>query len=123
MTVSPIRWPDRYAPQRAPIHVTNELSMGASAEAVWSVLIRAADWPAFYANASKVRVEGGASDLCAGARFTWKTFGVDLRTEVQEFEAPCRIAWLALGLGVEAYHAWLIQPRAPSSGSGNPFSA
>lgn len=110
MTDDAIGWPDRYAPDRAPIHVVNDLAMAAPPHAVWKVLVRAADWPSFYANASKVAVEGGGADLFAGARFTWRTFGVDLKTEVQEFEPPHRIAWLALGTGVEAYHAWLIQP-------------
>ncbi len=111
MTPSQIRWPDRYAPGTAPIHVFNELSTEQHPDVVWRRLIRAADWPSFYANASRVRVEGGGPDLAAGARFTWRTFGMDLQTQVREFEPPHRIAWLALGLGVEAYHAWLIQPR------------
>ncbi|THD59409.1 SRPBCC domain-containing protein [Phenylobacterium sp.] len=110
-----IRWPDRYAPALAPIHVVNDLAMAAPPEAVWAVLIRAADWPGFYANASKVVVEGGGPDLGAGARFSWKTFGVDLKTQVLEFEPPHRIAWLAMGTGVEAYHAWLIQPAPGGS--------
>lgn len=33
-----------------------------------------------------------------------------LRTRVTEFEPPQRIAWLAEGRGVEAYHAWLLNP-------------
>lgn len=112
MTSSLIRWPARYAPDAAPIHVFNELTMAADAAAVWGRLVRAGDWPSFYDNAAKIRIEGGAPDLSAGVRFSWRTFGVDLKTEVLEFEPPRRIAWLALGLGVEAYHAWLIQPLA-----------
>jgi hypothetical protein len=112
MSSSDIRWPDRYAPRNSPVHVVNELTVAAPAEAVWKVLIRAADWPTYYANASKVAVEGGGPDLGAGARFTWKTFGVDLKTEVQEFEPCTRIAWLATAPLLEAYHAWLIEPLA-----------
>jgi hypothetical protein len=112
MTDSPIRWPDRYSPPKAPVHVFNELAIAASPQAVWKVLVRAAEWPGFYANASKIAVEGGGPDLAAGARFTWRTFGVDLKTEVREFEPFERIAWLAVAPGVEAYHAWLIRPAA-----------
>jgi uncharacterized protein YndB with AHSA1/START domain len=112
MSSSAIRWPDRYSPARSPVHVINELTVAAWPEAVWRVLIRAADWPSYYANASKVSIEGGGRDLSAGARFTWKTFGVDLKTEVQEFEPNARIAWLARAPLLEAYHAWLIEPLA-----------
>jgi hypothetical protein len=112
MTQSAIRWPDRYSPQNSPIHVVNELTVAASPEAVWKVLIRAGDWPSYYANASKVAVEGGGEDLSAGARFAWKTFGVDLKSQVQEFEPHARIAWLATAPLLEAYHAWLIEPLA-----------
>jgi hypothetical protein len=107
-----IRWPDRFSPGKAPVHVFNELTMAAPAGAVWNALIRAADWPGFYANASRVVVEGGGPDFCPGARFTWKTFGVDLKTQVQEFEPNTRIAWLATAPLLEAYHAWLIEPLA-----------
>lgn len=110
MTNSAIRWPERYSPQNSPVHVVNRLTMAAPAEAVWKVLIRAADWSSYYANASKVVVDGGGPDLTAGARFTWKTFGVDLKTQVQVFEPNARIAWLATAPLLEAYHAWLIEP-------------
>ncbi len=109
MIDSAIRWPARYSPDRAPIHVFNELTIAAAPEAVWKVLIRATDWSGFYDNASKVVVEGGGPELFAGARFCWRTFGVDLKTEVHEFEPVERISWLARSAGVEAYHAWLIQ--------------
>lgn len=110
MTATVIRWPDQFSPDRAPVHVVNELTTVATPQAVWNALIRAAEWPDVYANASKVAIEGGGRDLHAAARFTWRTFGVDLKTEVVEFEPFERIAWLALAPGVEAYHAWLIQP-------------
>jgi Polyketide cyclase / dehydrase and lipid transport len=111
MTDAAIRWPDRFSPARAPVHVVNSLSMVAEPEAVWRALVRAADWPGFYANAANVAVAGGGAELSAGARFTWRTFGVDLKSEVREFEPPSRIAWLALAPGIEAYHAWLITPE------------
>jgi hypothetical protein len=59
-----------------------------------------------------VVLEGGASDLKLGGHFTWKTFGVDLATTVEEFVPGERIAWLAWGFAVQAYHAWLITPTA-----------
>jgi hypothetical protein len=110
MTEHAIRWPDRFLPDRAPVHVVNAITVAVPPEAVWKALIRAVDWPEFYANASKVAIEDGGPDLFAEARFTWRTFGVDLETQVQEFEPFERIAWLATAPLIEAYHAWLILP-------------
>jgi len=110
MTEPTIRWPERFLPDRAPVHVVNSLAIAAPPEAVWAVLIRAAGWHEFYANASKVVIEDGGPDLFEEARFTWRTFGVDLQTQVQEFEPFERIAWLATAPLIEAYHASLIVP-------------
>jgi hypothetical protein len=105
-----IIWPKGFAPDEAPIHVVNRIETATAPEIVWRRLIHAAGWPAIYANASDVAIEGGGADLFAEARFTWKTFGVALKSEVKEFEPETRIAWLAEGIGVTAYHAWLITP-------------
>lgn len=105
-----IHWPKGLAPADAPIHVVNRIETVTAPEIVWRRLIHAAGWPAIYANASDVAIEGGGADLFAGARFSWKTFGVALRSEVKEFEPETRIAWVAEGIGVTAYHAWLITP-------------
>ncbi len=107
-----IHWPERYSPANSPVHCINELEISAPPQAIWAQLIRAAEWPDWYANSAKVRIEGGARDLSSGARFTWRTFGVDLTTEVLEFVPGERIAWLAKASGVAAYHAWLITPTA-----------
>ena len=107
-----ILWPKGFAPDEAPIHVVNRFETATAPEIVWRRLIHAAGWPAIYANASDVAIEGGGADLFAGARFTWKTFGIALKSEVKEFEPETRIAWLAEGIGVIAYHAWLITPTS-----------
>uniref|UniRef100_UPI0035CA8446 SRPBCC family protein n=1 Tax=uncultured Sphingomonas sp. TaxID=158754 RepID=UPI0035CA8446 len=106
-----IRWPAAYAPGVMPVHVVNTLAMAADPAAVWKRLIAAEGWPAFYTNASNVRVDGGG-DLRPGVTFRWRTFGVDLVSTVEEFVPGERIAWLAHGTGVIAYHAWAIAPAA-----------
>lgn len=84
--------------------------MTAPVEAVWAWLIKAPLWPSYYSNSADVVLAGGAQELGDGMTFRWKTFGVKLRTQVTEFEPVQRIAWLARGLGIEAYHAWLLTP-------------
>jgi len=108
-----IHFPDRYA--TASVRVRNEIAIDASPERVWAWLIRATGWPAWYPNSSDVRIEGGASDLSAGARFTWRTFGVRVRSTVREFEPFQRIAWDGAGTLLDVYHAWLIEPRGSGS--------
>jgi len=106
-----IHWPDRYAPERVAVRVRNEIAIDAAPERVWAWLTRATDWPAWYPNSSDVRIEGGGKDLTAGARFTWRTFGVRVRSTVREFEPHQRIAWDGAGTLLDVYHAWLIEPR------------
>lgn len=107
-----IRWPERYDPRRAPVHVRNERAVAASAEVVWAWLARAERWPEWYPNASQVRILRGArGELALGTQFRWRTFGVGIRSEVVECEPPQRLAWNARGIGVDAYHAWWIEAQ------------
>src|SRR5450432_404831 len=110
MTEPVIRWPGRFSPTTSPVHVVNQLDMTVSPVRVWAKLVAATAWPRWYANASDVRIEGGGTELVAGGRFKWRTFGVALSAVVEEFEPPERIAWLATAAGVRAYHAWLLVP-------------
>jgi uncharacterized protein YndB with AHSA1/START domain len=107
-----IRWPESFEPARCPIHVRNELAISASPEAVWARLIRAQVWPSWYPNARRVRfLQGPPPDLALGTRFRWRTFGISIESTVEEFVPNERLAWNAVGMGVRAYHAWLIEPR------------
>ena len=93
--------------------MVNELTIPAPCEHVWSCLIRAPLWPTWYPNASNVRLlDNPQSELRLGTMFTWRTFGVPLRSTVQEFVPQERLAWTAHGIGVDAYHAWLLLPRS-----------
>lgn len=105
-----IRWPEEYAPERSHVHVKNELEMDVKPEVVWAWLVRAKLWPTWYSNSANVAIEGGGSDLSAGSSFRWKTFGVTLSSKVEEFLPVERLAWSARGMGINAYHAWLIEP-------------
>ena len=107
-----IKWPERYHPSRAPIHVVNELTIPASPDQVWAWLIRAPLWPSWYPNSSDVKlVDRPVTELRLGTMFNWRTFGVKVRSTVQEFVPPERLAWSARGLGIDAYHAWVLLPR------------
>lgn len=107
-----VMWPQGRAPQDNPVHVRNEIHIPAAPEIVWAWLLRAPLWPQWYANSHEVEILGGRprSDLAAGTRFRWRTFGVGITSEVIEFVPNERIAWSADGFGVDAYHAWVLLP-------------
>ncbi len=105
-----ILWPERFHPSRAPVHVSNVLEVPAPPDVTWAWLVHASLWPSWYPNSRNVRIAGGAGTLSPGSRFTWRTFGMAIRSEVVEFVPTERIAWDARGPGVDAYHAWLIRP-------------
>ncbi len=107
-----IRWPERYHPDNTPVFVTNEIVSPAPAEAVWAWLVRAALWPTWYENSANVEfLEGTGPDLAAGTVFRWRTFGVTVTSRVVELVPRERIAWDARAMGLDAYHAWLLEPR------------
>ena len=106
-----INWPAHYSPENAPVHVRNTLQIEASAEHIWAWLVRAELWPDWYSNASRVRIRGNGPNLALESEFRWRTFGFGIRSRVQEF-VPCRrIAWDGHAVGIDVYHAWVIEER------------
>ena len=115
-TDSAISWPAAYLPASAPVFVHNEIMVDAPAEVVWAWLLRAELWPSWYSNASDIHfLSHAAPDLRNRSRFRWKTFGLRLTSKVLEFDPPHRLAWDAHGIGVDAFHAWLLTPLADGS--------
>ena len=108
-----INWPAYFEPAASPVFVHNTISIQASPEKVWYWLTNAPTWSDWYANASNVKIiQPVSTQLESGSQFSWRTFGVNLQSTVKEF-VPCqRLAWDAKGLGVAAYHTWLIIPSA-----------
>ena len=109
---SSINWPDRFRPDKAPVHVRNELDMAAQPDKIWSALIDASRWPDWYPNAKGVKIISGGDRLAPGARFRWTTFGATIDSEIAEFIPHERIAWTGRAFGIDVYHAWLIAPSA-----------
>lgn len=108
-----IRWPERYRPEATAVHARTSLDIPARPEVVWRWLVRAERWPDWYPHFRDIDIEGGGPDLAAGSRFRWKAFGIPLDSRVEEFVPPERVAWTARALGVDAYHAWLIEDVPP----------
>ena len=91
--------------------VSNEITIPAAPEVVWAWLLRAELWPTWYANSTDIHLLSHAGpDLRDRSRFRWKTFSAKITSKVLEFEPCTRLAWDAHGIGVSAYHAWLLKP-------------
>lgn len=108
-----INWPHEFHPDNCSVHVSNELEMQASSEAVWNALTHALDWPDWYPNSANVKLlNSSGNTLEMGTQFRWKTFGFTIDCTVEEFHPFERIAWSSHSLGMSVYHAWLITPLA-----------
>jgi len=103
-------WPAGLHPDEAPVYTRNALDISAPPGIVWTWLVRAARWPEWYGNCKNLKfVSEPGPDLKPGTVFEWTTFGVRVRTRVEEFEPPSRLAWLGTGPGARGYHGWLIE--------------
>jgi uncharacterized protein YndB with AHSA1/START domain len=107
-----IHWPSDFDPSTADLFAHNELLIHASCEKVFSRIVDAKSWPSWYANASNVEILGGAPMLQAGTRFRWTTFGLNIESEIHEFEPGRRVGWYGYAPGQPPafYHTWLLTP-------------
>ena len=111
-----ISWPDQFSPAKAQVFVHNEIIVPAPPERIWAWLLRAQLWPEWYANSAHIHfLSHTGPDLRDRSRFRWKTFGVRITSKVLEFEPNRKLAWDAQGVGIHAYHAWLLTPVSDGS--------
>jgi uncharacterized protein YndB with AHSA1/START domain len=111
-----VRWPERFLPARTQVFVQNEIVIPAPPARVWAWLIRAELWPTWYPNSAHIHFLSHAGpDLRNRSRFRWRTFGIYITSKVLEFE-PCeRLAWEAQGIGIDAYHGWVLTEQTDGS--------
>jgi uncharacterized protein YndB with AHSA1/START domain len=106
---SAINWPTGHTPADAELFAHNELLIHASCETVWSHLIDAQTWPEWYPNSHNVKLLNSSDGkLHQDTRFSWDTFGVHIESRVHEFVPNSRIGWFGDGMGMQAYHTFLL---------------
>lgn len=107
-----IHWPTGFAPEQADLFAHNEIHVDASCERVWSHIVDASNWPAWYPNSRDVRLLDGDPVLKANSVFRWTTFGLPLESRVHEFTPHERLGWYGYAPGTEPnfYHAWYLKP-------------
>lgn len=106
-----IHWPQQFTPESAVLFAHNQIHIEASCAQAWSYLVNATQWPQWYSNASNIQIEGGGNQLQAGSAFTWNTFGLQVKSRVQEFVVNERLGWFGNTADLAAYHTWLLVPE------------
>ncbi len=108
-----IHWPAGFEPAKADLFAHNELLINASCERVWSHIVDASQWPAWYPNSKDVRIQGGDTLLRDGTVFRWTTFGLSIESRVHELEPNRRLGWYGYAPGTQPsfYHSWYLEPK------------
>lgn len=111
-----VNWPEPNHPRNSAIYSLNEIEMDAPPEVVWRLLIDAENWPSYYPHAEDVKIVTGEPQLAPGAKYTWRTAGMQFVCVVREFVPTRRIGWNAYftegGEASSTYHGWVITPTA-----------
>ncbi len=105
-------WPHSFEPARMPVFAHNAIVSTRPAENHWPILLRAAQWPAWYAHASDVKGIADEGELSLGTTFSWRTLGVRVTTTVTELVPYRALAWSGVATGSRGYHRWDFRPRA-----------
>jgi hypothetical protein len=104
-----IHWPDGLHPEQADLFAHNEIVVHVSCEKVFANLIDAQVWPSWYPNSHDVKLLNSQDGkLHGGTRFSWDTFGVHIESHVHEFVPNRRLGWFGNGIGMDAYHTFLL---------------
>lgn len=90
----------------APVKTEQEIEIGAPPARVWAVLIDAASWPKWQHGIDQVGIAG---PLASGARFSWRTGGMEIHSQVQLFEPEQKLGWTGTALTAKAIHIWELR--------------
>jgi hypothetical protein len=110
----PRPWPKGFEPGATPVFAHNEIVIAASPARVFSALLDARAWPAYYENASKLELPAGVDHLGPDVRFGFTTFGVAFDAQITLFVANEALGWTCTGGTPElsVHHRWLLEPEA-----------
>lgn len=106
------RWPSDLTPESAAVFTHNELVTAVPVQALWLMLVDAVAWPTWYSHAAKVRTRDGDPNLHLGSVLKWRTMGVNVTSEVVEFEPGKSLAWTAKGAVSRGFHRFDFTARA-----------
>lgn len=93
--------------QESPVVQRMEISINATPEKVWQILINIPEWDTWNERIKKPQLQG---DLKVGSSFTWKTNGSSIKSKIHSFEPGKILGWEGVAFGARAIHNWYIEP-------------
>jgi len=106
-----IHWPNGFSPVTADLFAHNEIIISAPVRIVFQHIQEATKWPKWYSNSKNVQIHNNTDGLLhSGSTWDWDTFGVHIKSQINEFKLNSRIGWFGNGKGMRAYHTWLLIP-------------
>jgi hypothetical protein len=106
-----IRWPTQFDPKAIDFYVHNEITIQASPEVVWQLLIQAGEWNKWYDGIQNIKFENPSQvNLEKNTYVFWNTMGQGLNNQIVEFEPYTTLSWEFNEAKIQGYHAWKIIP-------------
>src|SRR5215469_10174979 len=93
-----------------PVKAHLQVEIDAPPAKVWAVLINVSSWPKWQPRIESVTVTG---PLANGKRFSWKTGGTNIHSQVQLFEPEHRLGWTGTAMTTKAVHIWELRSESP----------
>ncbi|MET9433238.1 SRPBCC family protein [Streptomyces sp. NPDC006551] len=90
----------------APVVVRLAVTVDAPLDTVWAVHTDIGAWPRWNTDVESTRFTG---PLAAGARFRWRTHGLDIASTVHHVVAGERIVWGGPANGIDGIHVWTFE--------------
>jgi len=106
-----IHWPKGFSPKTADLYAHNEIIINTSVNVVFKHIQEAKKWPEWYSNSKNIVIHNSPDGLLkSGTEWDWDTFGVHIKSHINEFVQNSRIGWFGNGTGMRAYHTWYLVP-------------
>jgi uncharacterized protein YndB with AHSA1/START domain len=93
--------------EAAPVTTKLQIQIAAPPAKVWDLLVDAPSWPKWHKQIESVTAMGRLADRM---RFSWKTGGTSIQSQVQLFEPQRRLSWTGTAFTAKAVHVWELQP-------------
>lgn len=92
----------------APVTTHLQIQIAAPPAKVWALLVDAPSWPKWQKQIVSVTATG---PIGSGTRFSWRTGGTNIHSQVQLFEPEHRLSWTGTALTAKAVHVWELKPE------------
>ena len=92
--------------QNAPVIAHEQILIAADAQTVWDVLSDIEHWPSWNEAVRSVAVHG---PVAPGTSFRWKAGPGTIKSRIAEVDAPRRIVWTGVTLGIRAVDAFSFE--------------